>query len=46
MNASREQTLASMDRIAAVLAERRAQLWINHDQPQSPRLRHAPESYE
>lgn len=46
MNASREQTLASMDRIAAVLAERRAQLWINHDQPQSQRLRHAPESYE
>jgi N-acyl homoserine lactone hydrolase len=46
MNASREQTLASMDRIAAVLAERRAQLWINHDQPQSQGLRHAPESYE
>jgi N-acyl homoserine lactone hydrolase len=46
MNASREQTLASMDRIAAVLAERRAQLWINHDQPQSRGLRHAPESYE
>jgi len=46
MNASREQTLASMDRIAAVLAERRAQLWINHDQPQSRGLRHAPEFYE
>jgi hypothetical protein len=46
MNASREQTLASMDRIAAVLAERRGQLWINHDQPQSRSLRHAPESYE
>jgi len=46
MNASREQTLASMDRIAAVLAERRAQLWINHDLPQSQGLRHAPESYE
>jgi N-acyl homoserine lactone hydrolase len=46
MNASREQTLASMDRIAAVLAERRAQLWINHDQPQSRSVRHAPESYE
>jgi N-acyl homoserine lactone hydrolase len=46
MNTSREQTLASMERIAAVLAERRAQLWINHDQPQSRGLRHAPESYE
>jgi N-acyl homoserine lactone hydrolase len=46
MNASREQTLASMERIAAVLTERRAQLWINHDLSQSQGLRYAPESYE
>ena len=25
-----------------VVEERKAQLWINHDQPQSERLRHAP----
>ncbi len=46
MNTSREQTLASLDRIASVLADRKAQLWINHDQPQSRGLRHAPEFYE
>jgi N-acyl homoserine lactone hydrolase len=46
MNTSREQTLASMERLATVLGERRAQLWINHDQAQSAGLRHAPASYE
>jgi glyoxylase-like metal-dependent hydrolase (beta-lactamase superfamily II) len=46
MNASREQTLASLDRLARVLAERRAQLWINHDQSQSSGLRYAPAFYE
>jgi N-acyl homoserine lactone hydrolase len=46
MNVSREQTLASLDRIAAVLAERKAQLWINHDKEQSAGLRHAPAYYE
>ena len=46
MNTSREQTLASLARIATVLDERKAQLWINHDKPQSDRLRHAPAYYE
>lgn len=46
MNTSRDQTVASMERIASVLAEQKAQLWINHDQPQSATLRHAPASYE
>ena len=46
MNTSREQTLASLDRIASVLADRKAQLWINHDQPQSRQLHYAPEYYE
>jgi N-acyl homoserine lactone hydrolase len=46
MNTNRDQTLASMQRLATVLEERRAQLWINHDQPQSASLRHAPASYE
>jgi N-acyl homoserine lactone hydrolase len=46
MNTSREQTLASLDRIASVLADRKAQLWINHDLAQSRGLRHAPEPYE
>jgi len=45
-NTSREQTLASMERIASVLKDRKAQLWINHDQAQSRQLRYAPEYYE
>jgi len=46
MNANREQTLASMERIATVLKEQKAQLWINHDKPQSAQLRYAPAHYE
>jgi N-acyl homoserine lactone hydrolase len=42
----REQTLASLDRIARVLDERKAQLWINHDKSQSAGLRYAPGYYE
>jgi N-acyl homoserine lactone hydrolase len=46
MNFNRDQTLASLQRIAALLDERKAQLWINHDKPQSDRLRYAPAFYE
>ena len=46
MNVNRDQTLASLQRIAALLEERKAQLWINHDKAQSERLRYAPASYE
>jgi len=46
MNVSREQTLASLQRIQGVLDERRAQLWINHDKAQSDGLRYAPAYYE
>ena len=35
-----------MQRIAAVLEEQKAQLWINHDKPQSSQLRYAPAYYE
>ena len=38
--------LASLQRSAALLEERRATLWINHDKPQSDRLRYAPAYYE
>ncbi|MBI3638103.1 MAG: N-acyl homoserine lactonase family protein [Candidatus Rokubacteria bacterium] len=44
MNTSRDQTLASLARIAGVLQQRRATLWINHDKPQSATLRYAPAS--
>jgi N-acyl homoserine lactone hydrolase len=46
MNTSAEQTLASLRRIADLLAEQNAQLWINHDNPQSLTQKHSPEFYE
>jgi N-acyl homoserine lactone hydrolase len=46
INADRERTLASMQRIADVLAKDHAQLWINHDKPSNDARRHAPEFYE
>jgi glyoxylase-like metal-dependent hydrolase (beta-lactamase superfamily II) len=46
MNTNRDQTIASMERIATVLTEQKAQLWINHDKAQSAQLRHAPAYYE
>src|SRR5262249_29174118 len=46
MNTDRDQTLASMQRIDSVLKEQKAQLWINHDKPQSDQQRHAPAYYE
>jgi glyoxylase-like metal-dependent hydrolase (beta-lactamase superfamily II) len=46
INTDKQKTLASMDRVADVLKEKRAQLWINHDKPQSDRQRHAPDAYE
>lgn len=46
MNFNRDQTLASLQRIAALLDECKAQLWINHDKQQSATLRYAPAFYE
>jgi N-acyl homoserine lactone hydrolase len=46
MNVNRDQTLASLQRIAGVLADKKAQLWINHDKPQSATLRYAPAYYD
>ena len=45
-NVDREKTLASYQRIADVLAQHNAQLWINHDKPQRDRLKTAPDHYE
>jgi glyoxylase-like metal-dependent hydrolase (beta-lactamase superfamily II) len=46
MNTNREQTLASLQRIADLVAQHKAQLWINHDKPQGDALKHAPEFYD
>ena len=46
MNADKDQTLASMQRIADVLATEKAQLWINHDKAQRDGLKMAPGYYD
>ena len=46
MNTSAEQTQASYARIAALLAERQAALWINHDKAQSAGQKHSPQFYD
>jgi glyoxylase-like metal-dependent hydrolase (beta-lactamase superfamily II) len=45
-NTSKEQTQASMNKIADVVAKEKAQLWINHDKVQGDALKHAPAFYD
>ncbi|HYM03925.1 MAG TPA: N-acyl homoserine lactonase family protein [Stellaceae bacterium] len=45
-NFDKEKTAASMQRIADIVAEHHGQLWINHDKPQSDKLRRPPQYYE
>ena len=42
MNVKRDQTLASLQKIATIFDDQKAQLWINHDKPKSATLRNAP----
>jgi N-acyl homoserine lactone hydrolase len=46
INSNKEQTSASMQRLADILAREGAQLWINHDKAQRERQKLAPEFYE
>ena len=45
-NFDKEQSLASMQKLADILEREHAQLWINHDKAQTDTLKHAPEFYE
>jgi len=45
-NVDQEQTKASMERIAGILAQEKATLWINHDKAQRDTLTVAPSYYE
>jgi glyoxylase-like metal-dependent hydrolase (beta-lactamase superfamily II) len=45
-NTSKEQSLASMERIAGILTKEHAQLWINHDKAQSDAQKKSPDFYE
>ncbi len=46
MNTSREQTLASLQRIADTLVRYGAELWINHDKAQGDAARRPPDFYD
>jgi glyoxylase-like metal-dependent hydrolase (beta-lactamase superfamily II) len=46
MNVDRDKTLASLQRLADLLAENKAELWINHDKPQSDGYRRPPQYYD
>ena len=46
MNVDRDKTVASMNRMEALIAENRGQLWINHDKPQSDGMKRLPDFYE
>jgi N-acyl homoserine lactone hydrolase len=45
-NFNKEQSLASMEKLAAILEREHATLWINHDKPQTDTLPHAPDFVE
>lgn len=45
-NFSKDQTLASMQRIADILAKEHAQLWINHEKKQSDAQKKSPDFYD
>ena len=46
MNTSAEQTQASYNKIANLLATKKAELWINHDKPQSLSQKRSPQFYD
>ncbi len=45
-NTSKDQSVASMNHVAELVAERHAQFWINHDAKQAASIRYAPEFYQ
>jgi N-acyl homoserine lactone hydrolase len=45
-NTDKVQSVASMEKIAGVIADKHAELWINHDKPSSDARRRAPAFYE
>jgi N-acyl homoserine lactone hydrolase len=46
LNFSKEQTLASMQKLSDTLTRENAQLWINHDKAQRDSLKMSPEFYD
>ena len=46
MNTSAEQTQASLKKIEDLMVQKKAQLWINHDKPQSLGQKRSPQFYD
>lgn len=46
INVDKEKSSASMQRMSDLMTQNKAQLWINHDKPQSVTIKHAPEFYQ
>ena len=46
MNTSAEQTQASFKKIEDLMAQKKAELWINHDKPQSQAQKRSPQFYD
>ena len=46
MNVDKDKTMASMQRMADIMAKEKAQLWINHDKAQRDTLKMAPDFYD
>jgi N-acyl homoserine lactone hydrolase len=46
MNFSKDETVASMQKISDTLAREKAQLWINHDKAQRDTLKMSPQFYD
>ena len=45
-NVDKDKTLASMTRMADLIAQNKGQLWFNHDKAQAAAQKHAPEFYD
>ena len=45
-NFDRDASVASMNRVDALVKRERGQLWINHDNAQNATIRHAPQYYQ
>ena len=46
MNTSADETHASHAKVVKVVADKKAQLWINHDKPTSAGQKHSPDFYD
>ena len=46
MNVDKDKSVATMQRMAALMEQDKAQLWINQDKPQAATMKRPPEFYQ